>query len=100
MDDSEDNKSEILYPNEPTRFTEQEFDKLLNFCVIEKTSDITIQSSDRVMAEIHGQLLRITKRKITHNEVNGTFLILEQNLTGKGRIDGAGVQAAWKKPLL
>lgn len=60
---------EILFPQEPTRFSERDFDKLLEFCVDHNTSDVTIQSNDKVMAEIHGKLCRITRRVIKHNEV-------------------------------
>lgn len=61
--------NEIYYPNEPTRFAEPDFDRLLEFCVEHDASDITIQSNDRVMAEIYGKLRRITRREIKHNEV-------------------------------
>jgi defect-in-organelle-trafficking protein DotB len=61
--------AELLFPEEPSRFNQRDFDRLLNFCVINKTSDVTIQSSDRVIAEIHGQLIRVTRRELLHNEV-------------------------------
>lgn len=59
----------LLFSNEPARFTEVEFDRLLHFCVENDTSDITIQSYDKVLAEIQGRLCRITKRELTHTEV-------------------------------
>jgi len=61
--------TELLFPDEPARFSAKEFDRLLNFCVINSTSDITIQSGDKIMAEIHGRLNRVTRRELTHSEV-------------------------------
>lgn len=60
---------EILYPNEPSRFNSIEFDNLLNFCVKQNVSDITIQSHHQIIAEIYGKLYRITRRVLSHNEV-------------------------------
>ncbi|MBP9721554.1 MAG: Flp pilus assembly complex ATPase component TadA [Gammaproteobacteria bacterium] len=61
--------AEILFPNEPSRFGERDLDRLLNFCVSHETSDVTIQSNHKVMAEIHGRLHRINKRDLHHSEV-------------------------------
>jgi defect-in-organelle-trafficking protein DotB len=59
----------ILFPQEPTRFSDKDFDKLLEFCVDHHASDVTIQSNDKIMAEIYGKLRRITKRELKHSEV-------------------------------
>lgn len=69
MSEQDNLEQQRMYPNEPTRFTQPEFDKLLDFCVTNNTSDITLQSSDKIMAEIYGKLHRITKRELKHNEV-------------------------------
>lgn len=63
--------SEVLFPDEPSRFTKQELDRLLGFCSEKEinASDITIQSNERIFAEIYGRLYPITRRKITHAEV-------------------------------
>lgn len=60
---------ELLYPNEPTRFSDKDFDKLLEFCVNNKSSDVTLQSNEKVIAEVYGKLCRITRRELKHNEV-------------------------------
>lgn len=69
MEQSQSNQPKYLYPNEPIRFTNVDFDKLLEYCVNNRASDVTLQSNDKVMAEIHGKLYRITLRDLKHNEV-------------------------------
>ncbi|MBG78153.1 MAG: ATPase [Alphaproteobacteria bacterium] len=44
------------YPSEPERFTENEIDDFLLWCVKQGSSDITIQSERQVYNEIHGLL--------------------------------------------
>lgn len=44
------------YPGEPERFTENEIDPFLLWCVKQGSSDITIQSERQVYNEIHGIL--------------------------------------------
>lgn len=71
-----DNVDQELYPDEPTRFTEFELHKLLEYCVKKDVSDITFQSYDKVMAEIYGKLHRITRRVLQHTEVSEILNIL------------------------
>ncbi len=62
--------TELLFPDEPARFNHREFDRLLNYCVQNSASDITIQSGDKIIVDVHGRLNRITKRELTHSEVS------------------------------
>ena len=62
--------TQLLFPDEPARFSHRDFDRLLNFCVQNQASDITLQSGDRIMVDIHGRLQRVTKRDLTHSEVS------------------------------
>ncbi|ALA25845.1 ATPase [Piscirickettsia salmonis] len=55
---------------EPAYFTPNEFDRLLIFLHDQKASDITIQSGENAVADIHGLLYRVTKRKFTQQEVS------------------------------
>ncbi len=61
----------IKYPNEPTRITEADLDSLLLFCVRNEASDITLQTGDQVVVDIHGRLRRVTEHKLTNSEVAG-----------------------------
>ncbi|MCP4475876.1 MAG: Dot/Icm type IV secretion system ATPase DotB [Gammaproteobacteria bacterium] len=61
--------NQVFFPNEPIRFTQEGLDQLLMFCTQADSSDITIQTSEQVMAEIYGRLHKVTNRKISNNEV-------------------------------
>lgn len=73
-------------PDEPQRFTKDELDKLLVYCTKLGASDITLQTGEPAIAEVHGKLLKITKRALFNAEVgevlnsiygpNGTTQIL------------------------
>jgi defect in organelle trafficking protein DotB len=79
-------KKSFLLPNEPLRMTPNHLERLLVFCAEHETSDVTIQSHEPVIAEIYGQLHKVTKRSLSHAEVgellntiygaNGTTQIL------------------------
>lgn len=60
----------ILFPQEPSRFTLADLERLLLFCIEQGASDITLQSQDRVLADIHGRLHRVTRRPLMHAEVS------------------------------
>jgi len=62
-------QEQLLFPNEPTRFTKDEMDRLLVFCYQNGSSDITLQTSEPVIAEIYGKLVKITRRKLSNAEV-------------------------------
>lgn len=55
-------------PNEPSRFSHDELNRLLEHCERYKASDITIQSNEPVFAEINGRLYRMTSRRMTSTE--------------------------------
>lgn len=59
----------FMYPNEPSRFTAHDLDALLLFCVKNEASDITLQTNDKVLAEIQGRLYRITQHELSNSEV-------------------------------
>ncbi len=61
--------NQVFFPNEPIRFTQEGLDQLLMFCTQADSSDITIQTSEQVMAEIYGRFHKVTNRKISNNEV-------------------------------
>lgn len=60
---------EKLLPNEPQRLNEVELNRLLLFCYENDASDITIQTNEPVVAEIHGLLYKTTRRKLSNSEV-------------------------------
>lgn len=60
---------QLKYPNEPSRFTAHDLDALLLFCVNNEASDITLQTNDKVIADIHGRIHRISQHKLSNSEV-------------------------------
>jgi defect-in-organelle-trafficking protein DotB len=61
--------NEFLLPDEPVRFTTEAFDRLLVHCVNLSASDITLQTNNVILAEIHGKLRIVTLRKISNTEI-------------------------------
>lgn len=52
------------WPQEPGRFTEEDIDPFLLWCVKQNSSDVTIQSERQVYNEIHGKLYPALVRNI------------------------------------
>lgn len=81
-----DEITELLYPNEPNRFTPAHLEPLLEFCAKKDASDITLQTNEPITIEIYGRLHKITNRRLSNTEVgdilnaiygpNGTTQIL------------------------
>ncbi|MBI2790817.1 MAG: Dot/Icm type IV secretion system ATPase DotB [Gammaproteobacteria bacterium] len=60
---------EFLIPDEPSRFTPRDMDRLMLHCTALGASDITIQTDSQIMTEIHGRLYPVTTRKMSQTEV-------------------------------
>lgn len=60
---------EWLYKSEPFRFDANNFNGLLAYCATLNVSDITIQTNEPVVAEVHGRLHKVTKHSLTQPEV-------------------------------
>ena len=63
-------KTTYLMPDEPKdRIGPEDLDRLLGFLVQHDASDITIQTDEKIYAEIYGVLYQTTKRRMSKNEV-------------------------------
>lgn len=71
--DLEHQLHDYLMPNEPRRITANDIDLILEHCCNINASDITIQSSEYIIAEVYGRICRVSKRKLNNSEV-GTIL--------------------------
>jgi defect in organelle trafficking protein DotB len=69
-------QNNLLFPNEPQRLNEVEFNRLLFFCYENDTSDVTIQTNEAIVAEIHGRLHKITRRRLSNSEVGSLLNIM------------------------
>ena len=63
-------ENSFLYKDEPTVFTKKDMNALLVYCYNLGTSDITIKVNEAVLCKIHGKIIRVTKRRLTKNEVS------------------------------
>lgn len=62
--------NEYLFNQEPTRLSIDSANDILMHCVNLGASDITFQTNEPVIAEIFGQLKKITRRRLSNTEVS------------------------------
>jgi defect-in-organelle-trafficking protein DotB len=67
---------DYTFPKEPLRFGPDSFEPLLAHCSKIGTSDITLQTGEPVIAEVHGHLYKITKHKLSTQEVGDILNLL------------------------
>lgn len=60
---------QLKYPKEPARFTANDIEPFIIWCVEQGTSDITIQNEEQVFCEIYGKMIRTTERRLTRSEL-------------------------------
>lgn len=70
MDNLNQTPTSFFFPREPSRFQVEAMNDLLIYCTQLGASDITIQTSEPIFAEIYGQLHRVTRRTLSNNEVS------------------------------
>jgi defect-in-organelle-trafficking protein DotB len=61
--------NDFLYPQEPIRLTIEQVNQILMYCVKQGASDITFQTNEPIIAEVYGRLNKVTRRRISHNEI-------------------------------
>lgn len=60
---------QYMFPNEPHRFDENDFNRLMMEATQIGASDITLQSGRRILFHLHGRKLWVTKREISTGEI-------------------------------
>lgn len=63
-------EKDLMLPHEPSRFLPTDLDGLLLFCVQHDASDITLQTGEKVIADIYGRLHRISEHELSNAEVS------------------------------
>lgn len=71
MTETLDRMKGFLLAQEPIRFNQVELDRMLKHAKDIGASDLYIQTDHPVSARRHGRIVRITNRKLSHNEVVG-----------------------------
>lgn len=64
-----DDSGSESWPEEPSRFTEEDVDKLILWCVKQNSSDITIQTDRQVYNDIYGKLYPATVRNLDSSDM-------------------------------
>lgn len=59
----------IKYDKEPSRFTANDIEQFIVWCVKNQASDITIQNEEQIFCEIHGKMHRVTQRRLSKPEL-------------------------------
>lgn len=81
-------EGDLKYPDEPSRWTGQEIDKLLLWADSIRASDITIQTEEQIMVEINGHLHRITNRRLDNTEVFDIIVFTYGSDSAKAILNG------------
>jgi defect-in-organelle-trafficking protein DotB len=67
---------EFLFPQEPAKFNENEFHRLLVYMSQKGASDIKIQTNNAIYAKIHGVVRRITRRDLPPQEAEHILSVI------------------------
>ena len=67
---------DYMFLNEPLRFGPDNLDPLLAHCSKVGASDITFQTAEPVIAEVHGHIYKVTKHKLSTQEVGDILNLL------------------------
>ncbi len=61
--------TDFLFPQEPIRLSIEIANEILMHCVKLGASDITLQTNEPIFAEVYGRLNKVTRRRLSNNEV-------------------------------
>ncbi len=61
--------TDFIFPQEPIRLSIENTNEILMHCVKMGASDITLQTNEPIFAEVYGRLNKITRRRLSNNEV-------------------------------
>lgn len=62
--------TDFIFPQEPIRLSIEATNEILMHCVKMGASDITLQTNEPIIAEIYGRLNKVTRRRLSNNEVS------------------------------
>jgi len=62
--------TDFIFPQEPIRLSIEITNEILMHCVKMGASDITLQTNEPIFAEVYGRLNKVTRRRLSNNEVS------------------------------
>lgn len=99
---NEDNKKsklslpDIKYDKEPSRWTAMDITSFMKWAVDVGTSDVTIQTDEQIMCEIHGRFYRVTNRRLSHSELVELVSRIYESDSAISKLNGGeDVDLAW-----
>lgn len=81
-------QGDLSLPNEPHWFTQADVEVFFAWATRQGASDITIQTNERIILEIYGKNYRVTKRKLTHQEVQEIVVSMYKGEGAKAILSG------------
>lgn len=78
----------IKYPDEPPRFSGNDIEPFILWCVNANASDITIQNEDQVCCEIHGKMVKVTDRRLSKSEVSDLICAIYKSDGALSKLNG------------
>ncbi len=79
---------ELHYPKEPSWFTAHDLEDFFAWASSVGSSDITIQTNERIVLEIYGKNYRVTHRALTHGEVQDLVVGMYKGEGAKAILSG------------
>lgn len=81
-------EGDLSFPDEPHWFTQSDVENFFAWATRQGASDITIQTNDRIILEIYGKNYRVTRRKLTHQEVQEVVVSMYKGEGAKAILSG------------
>ncbi len=78
----------LIYENAPTRFSGNDIEDFIKWCVEQGTSDITIQTEEQVICDIHGKKHRVTRKRLSRTEVIEIIAAIYKSDGALSRLNG------------
>lgn len=86
----------IKYGKEPSRWTGMDITSFMKWAVEVNTSDVTIQTDEQIMCEIHGRFYRVTNRRLSHSELVELVAKIYESDSAISKLNGGeDVDLAW-----
>lgn len=96
---SYDNVEEFVplsYPDEPNRMIGQDVEKFMVWAVAQGTSDVFIQSDEKIICDIYGKKHKVTKQKISNPQVIQMISHIYKSESALSKLNGgADVDCQW-----
>ena len=88
MESLKEEEKRIKYPDEPPRFSGNDIEPFIMWCVKSDASDITIQNEEQIFCEIHGKMVKVTDRRLSKSEVSDLICAIYKSDGALSKLNG------------